>query len=71
METDTADPQEARPPSEQTPLTAAALTRLAPPGLPDDRWNEGWIMAISTQSSCKAQHELSEWTEILADSGAA
>ena len=48
VETDTADPQEANPPSEQTPMPAAALT-------------------ISTQSSYPAQHELSKWTEILAD----
>ena len=71
VEAYTADPQEANPPSEQTPVPAAALTRIVPPGLPDDQWNEGWIMTISKQSSCPAQHKWSEWTEILADSGAA
>ena len=54
------------PPSQQTPVPAAALTRFSPPGLPDDHWNEGWIMTLSTQ----AQQEF-DWTEILADSGAA
>ena len=67
VETDTADPQEANPPSEQTPVPAAALTRFVPLGLLDDQWNEGWIMTISKLSSCPAQHELSEWTEIIAD----
>ena len=71
LETDTAETQVTIPPFEQTPVPAAALTRLSPPGLPDDQWNEGWIMAISTQSSYPAQHEWSEWTEILADGGAA
>ena len=52
-------------------VPAAALTRLSLPGLPDDQWNEGWIMAISNQNHCLAQQHWSEWTEILADSGAA
>ena len=52
-------------------VPAAALTRLSLLGLPDDQWNEGWIMAISNQNHCLAQQHWSEWTEILADSGAA
>ena len=71
VDTDTAEPQEATLPSEQTLVPMAALTRFSPTGLPDDQWNEGWIMAISTQPSYPAQHELSERTEIFADSGAA
>ena len=70
VETDTAEPQDVDPPSEQTPAPAAALTRLSPPGLPDDQWNECWIMTLSSQSSYPAQQEF-DWTEILADSGAA
>ena len=67
VETDTADVD---PPSEQTPVPAAALTRFSPPGLPDDNWNEGWIMTHSSQASYPAQQEF-DWTEFLADSGAA
>ena len=52
-------------------MPAAALTRFSPPDLPDDQWNEKWIMTISTQSSCPAQHELSEGTKNLAESSAA
>ena len=71
VETATADPPEVSPPSQQTPVPAAALTCFVPQGLLDDQWNEGWIMTISKQSSYPAQHELSKWTEIFADSGAA
>ena len=71
VETDTAESQETNPSFEQTPVPAAALTRLSPPGLPDDQWNEGWIMAISNQNHYPTQQDWSEWTEILADSGAA
>ena len=70
VETDIAEPQEARLPSEQTLVPVAELTRFSSTGLPDDQWNEGWIMAISTQPPYPAQHELSERTEIFADSGA-
>ena len=52
-------------------VPAAALTRLSLLGLPDDQWNDGWIMAISNQNHCLAQQHWSEWTQILADSGAA
>ena len=70
VETDTAEPQDVDPPSEQTLVPAAGLTRFSPPGLPDDRWNEGWIMTLSHQASYPAQQEF-DWAEILADSGAA
>ena len=70
VETDTAEPQDVDPPSEQTPVPAAALTRFSPPGLPDDQWSEGWIMTLSNQASYPARQEF-DWTEILADSGAA
>ena len=70
VETDTAKPQDVDPPSEQTPTPAAAPTRFSHPGLPDDQWNEGWIMTLSNQSSYPAQQEF-DWTETLADSGAA
>ena len=63
VETDTAEPQDVDPPSEQTPVPAAALTRFSPPGLPDDQWNDGWFMIPAQQGF--------DWTEILADSGAA
>ena len=65
VETNTADPLEANPPVEQTPVPGAALTRVACPGLPDEQWNEGCMIAISKQSSYPAQHELSEWAESL------
>ena len=70
VETDTAEPQDVDPPSEQTRAPAAAQTRFSPSGLPDDQWNEGWIVILSNQSSYQAQQEV-DWTEILADSGAA
>ena len=70
VETDTSEPQDVDPPSEQTPAPAAALARLSPPGLPDDQWNEDWIMTLSNQSSHPTQHDFDR-TEILADSGAA
>ena len=66
VETDTAEPQDMDPPSEQTLVPAAALTRFS---LPDDHWNEGWIKTLSNQSSYQAQQGF-DGTEILADSGA-
>ena len=68
VETDTAEPQDVDPPSDQTPVPA--VTRFSPPGLSDDHWSEGWIMTLSNQASYLAQQEF-DWTEILADSGAA
>ena len=61
VETATAEPQDVDPPSEQTPVPAAALTRFSLRGLPDDNWNEGWII--------KPKQEF-DWTEILPDNGA-
>ena len=54
VETDTAEPQDVDPPSEETPVPAAALTHFSPPGLPDDHWSEGWIMTLSHQASYPA-----------------
>ena len=70
VETDTAEPQDVDPPSEQTTVPAASLTRFSPLGLPDDHWSEGWIITLSNQASYPAQQEF-DWTEILAGSGAA
>ena len=67
VETDTAEPQDVDPPSEQTPVPAAALTRFSPPGLQDDHCSEGWIMTLSNQASYPAKQEFDR-TEILADS---
>ena len=50
----------------QPAASAAALIRCDPPGLSDDRW----IMTVA-KAPKPAQHETSEWTEILTDSVAA
>ena len=70
VETDTAEPQDVDPPSEQTPVPAAALTYFSPPSLQDDHWSEGWIMTLSNQASHPAHQEF-DGTRILADNGAA
>ena len=50
VEADAAEPQDVDPPSDQTPVPAAALTRFSPPGLPDDHWSKSWIMTLSKSS---------------------
>ena len=61
VKADSADPQDVRAPAEhiQPEMQASAAA-------PRDRW----IMTVSKQPE-PAQHELSVWTEILADSVAA
>ena len=65
-ETDEADSQDVDPTAERTQpaASAAALIRLEPSGLSDDRC----VMTVSKTPE-PVQHETSEWTEILTDSG--
>ena len=49
VETDTAEPQDVDPTSEQTPLPVAALVRISSPGLPDKQWDEGRIRNLEEE----------------------